>query len=136
MERYIEIDGQMIPVTEEVYQAYMQPEWKERKRIQRLKWADAESTISIEQMLEDGVDIPLFGPTVEQIVMLKMLMEDLHRALEELAPDERTLMELLGEGWSDRQIAKKTGIPQTTVSYRRKVLLKKIRENLKNVCSL
>jgi DNA-binding NarL/FixJ family response regulator len=46
------------------------------------------------------------------------------------------LMELLGEGWSDRQIAKKTGIPQTTVSYRRKVLLKKIRENLKNVCSL
>ena len=136
MERYIEIDGQKIPVTEEVYQAYMQPEWKERKRWQRSEKAGTESTLSIEQMLEDGVDIPFFGPTVEQIVMLKMLMEDLHRALEQLAPNERTLMELLGEGWSDCQIAKKTGIPQTTVSYRRKVLLKKIRENLKNVCSL
>ena len=136
MERYIEIDGQKIPVTEEVYQAYMQPEWKERKRIQRLKWTDAESSLSIEQMLEDGVDIPYFGPTVEQIVMLKMLMEELHNALEELTPDDRTLLELSGSGWSDRSIAKETGIPQTTVSYRRKALLKKIRENLKNVCSL
>ncbi|MBQ1471539.1 MAG: hypothetical protein IIZ34_04195, partial [Eubacterium sp.] len=88
MERYIEIDGQKVPVTEEVYQAYMQPEWKERKRWQRLREAEAEAPLSIEQMLEDGVDVPYFGPTVEQIVMLKMVMEELHRAMEQLAPDE------------------------------------------------
>ena len=132
MERYIEIDGQKIPVTEEVYQAYMQPEWKERKRIQRLKWADAESTLSIEQMLEDGVDIPYFGPTVEQIVMLKMLMEELHNALEELTPDDRTLMEMIGSGVSDREISKKTGIPRSTYIHRKKMLLRGLKEKIVN----
>lgn len=136
MERFIEIDGQKVPVTEEVYQAYKRPAWREKKQDTKFAKDGVEAPLSIEQMLEDGVDIPFFGPTVEQIVMLKLMMEDLHRALEELAPDEKSLMELVGDGWSDRQIAKKTGIPQTTVSYRRKALLKKIRENLKNVCSL
>jgi RNA polymerase sigma factor (sigma-70 family) len=129
MERIIEIDGQKVPVTEEVYQAYMRPEWKEKKRWQRLNEADAEAMLSIEQMLEDGVDIPYYGPTVEQIVLLKMMMEELHSAMEQLAPDERALMELVGEGWSDHQIAEQTGTAQTTVSYRRRNLLKKIRKD-------
>lgn len=87
MERFIEIDGQKIPVTEEVYQAYMRPEWREKKRIQRME----ETPLSIERMLEDGVDIPFFGPTVEQIVMLKMMLEELHSVLEMLTADEKTL---------------------------------------------
>lgn len=33
--RYLEIDGKEIEVSEEVYKAYMQPIWKEEKRIQR-----------------------------------------------------------------------------------------------------
>lgn len=35
MSRFIEIDGEKVPVSEEVYKAYMQPVWREQKRIQR-----------------------------------------------------------------------------------------------------
>ena len=130
MERFIEIDGQKIPVTEEVYQVYMRPEWKEKKRIQRME----ETPLSIERMLEDGVDIPYFGPTVEQIVMLKMLLEELHSALEQLVPDERALMEMVGSGASVREISRETGIPRNTVAYRKERLLSKLRDKiLKNL---
>ena len=132
MERYIEIDGQKIPVTEEVYQAYKRPAWRERK--QDLKFANkgVEAPLSIEQMLEDGVDIPYYGPTVEQIVMLKMLMEELHSAMEELTPDDRTLMEMIGSGVSDREISKKTGIPRSTYIHRKKMLLRGLKEKIVN----
>lgn len=132
MERYIEIDGQMVPVTEEVYQAYMQPEWKERKRWQRLRNAEVEAPVSIEQMLEDGVDIPYFGPTVEQIVMLKMMMEELHRALGQLTPDDRILMEMIGSGVPDREISRKTGIPRSTFIHRKKMLLRELKNKIVN----
>lgn len=36
-QRYIEIDGEQIPVTEEVYRAYKQPAWAEHKRKEREK---------------------------------------------------------------------------------------------------
>lgn len=35
MSRFIEIDGEKVAVSEEVYKAYMQPVWREQKRIQR-----------------------------------------------------------------------------------------------------
>lgn len=35
MSRFIEIDGEEIPVSEEIYKAYMQPIWREQKRVQR-----------------------------------------------------------------------------------------------------
>ena len=132
MERYIEIDGQKIPVTEEVYQAYKRPAWRERKQRQKITGEGMETPLSIEQMLEDGVDIPYYGPTVEQIVMLKMLMEELHNALEELTPDDRTLMEMIGSGVSDREISKKTGIPRSTYIHRKKMLLRGLKEKIVN----
>ena len=111
---------------------YMQPEWKERKRWQRLREAEAEAPLSIEQMLEDGVDVPYFGPTVEQIVMLKMVMEELHRAMEQLAPDEKALMEMIGSGIPDREISRKTGIPRSTFIHRKKMLLRDLKNKIVN----
>ena len=110
----------------------MQPEWKERKRWQRLREAEAEAPLSIEQMLEDGVDVPYFGPTVEQIVMLKMVMEELHRAMEQLAPDEKALMEMIGSGIPDREISRKTGIPRSTFIHRKKMLLRDLKNKIVN----
>lgn len=37
MQRTIEIDGQQIPVSEEVYRAYKRPAWTEHKRKEREK---------------------------------------------------------------------------------------------------
>ena len=36
-QRYIIVDNQPIPVTEEVYHAYMRPVWAEQKRQERAK---------------------------------------------------------------------------------------------------
>ena len=139
---YIEIDGQQIPVTEAVYRAYKRPYWKEKKRQQRQREkgtggpdctrAVGATPLSIERMMEDGLDIPQGGSSLEDTVIMNELIDELHKALAQLAPNDRAILEFFGDGLSDRKISAVTGIPQTTVSYRRKVLIKKLREQLKN----
>ena len=66
------------------------------------------------------------------MVILNETIEALHKALAQLAPNDRIILELFGEGLSDRKISALIEKPQTTVSYRRKVLLKALREQLKD----
>ena len=142
LEYYIEIDGQKIPVTEAVYRAYKRPAWKEKKRQQRQREkgtggpdctkAVGAAPLSIDRMLEDGLDIPQGGSSLEDTVIMNELIGELHKALAQLAPNDRAILDLFGDGLSDRKISAETGIPQTTVSYRRKILIKKLREQLKD----
>ena len=83
-------------------------------------------------MLDDGLDIPQQGDSLEDMIMMNIAIEELHKVLAQLTPDDRSIIELFGEGFSDRKISAQTGIPQTTVSYRRKILLKALREQLKD----
>ncbi len=139
---YIEIDGQQIPVSEEVYRAYKRPAWAERKRQQRQRAkgtggpdctkAVGATPLSIDRMLEDGLDIPESGSSLEDTVIMNIMIEELRKALAQLAPNDRQILELFGDGLSDRKISAQIGMPQTTVSYRRKVLLKALREQLKD----
>ena len=148
-QRYIEIDGAMIPVTEEVYKAFKQPAWAEsqrKKRESRCRIADKRcmedcskcphkrsgTPYSIEAMMDDGLDIPDPAAGVEEVVLLGTLYGELRRALQNLPEDDRAIMELFGEGLSDRKIAERIGRPQTTVSYRRKAVFRALREQLKN----
>ena len=138
---YIEINGEKIPVSEEVYRAYRRPVWKERKRQQRQREkgtggpdctkAVGAAPLSIDRMLEDGLDIPDSGSSLEDTVILNETIDALRKALAQLAPNDRSILELFGEGLSDRKISAQIGMPQTTVSYRRKILLKALREQLK-----
>ena len=148
-QRYIEIDGQQVTVTEEVYKAFKRPAWAEMKRMQRAwrcnidghrctgdcskcqKRAEG-APISIDRMLEDGLDIPQQGDSLEDTVMMNIAIEELRKALAQLAPNDRAIIELFGKGLSDRKISAQIGMPQTTVSYRRKVLIKVLREQLKD----
>ncbi len=141
-EYYITINGEQIPVTEEVYRAYKRPAWAERKRQQRQRAkgtggpdctkAVGATPLSIDRMLEDGLDIPQGGSSLEDTVIMNIMIEELRKALAQLAPNDRQILELFGDGLSDRKISAKIGMPQTTVSYRRKVLLKALREQLKD----
>ena len=138
----ITIDGEDIPVTEAVYRAYKQPLWRERKRQERQRAksmdgsdctrAEGAAPLSIEKMLEDGFDIPMRGPSPEDIYIWKETVEALHEALAQLTQDERDLLELVGSGLSDRKIAAKTEVPQTTISYRRRILMKRLCEQMKD----
>jgi hypothetical protein len=63
-EYFVVIDGEKVPVSEEVYRAYKRPLWAERKRRQ----VRAENERSLEKFAEDGFDIPDERALVDAIV--------------------------------------------------------------------
>ena len=88
--------------------------------------------LSIDRMLEDGLHIPAEGSSPEDIYMRRVTIKAVRNALAQLDPDDRIILVLVGKGLSDRKISAKIGMPQTTVSYRRKILYKALREQLKD----
>jgi DNA-directed RNA polymerase specialized sigma24 family protein len=151
--RYIEIDGQQIPVTEEVYRAYKQPVWAERKCREREKrcvisngrgrtkrcTADCSqcdkqrtgSALSLDKFLEDGYEAA--DPVdIAELVADMLLYEELYAALEELDPDNRRIMALFSIGMSEREIAADIGLCQKTINNRKPKLLAHLRERLQD----
>ncbi|GHU94977.1 hypothetical protein FACS1894208_06970 [Clostridia bacterium] len=87
MERHIVIDGENIPVTEEVYRAYKRPAWAERKR--RKVRAEHERSLAL------FANMPSAQKLVDEIVEDKLLLDTLMAALSELTADERKLIDAL-----------------------------------------
>lgn len=152
-QRYIEIDGQQIPVTEEVYRAYKRPLWAEHKRKEREKRcviSDGKggtkrcagdcsncdkprtgSVLSLDKFTEDGFEVA--DPVdIAELVADKLLFEELYTALEELDPDNRRIMELFSIGKSEREIASDIGLSQKAINKRKKKLFAQLRDRLKD----
>lgn len=147
--RYIEIDGEQIPVTEEVYLAYKRPAWAEHKRKEREKrcrdgsgnrcTGDCSrcdkkrtgSALSLDKFTDEGFNVPA-SFELDELVADKLLLEQLYIALDELDPDNRKIMELFGLGKSEREIAAEIGLSQKAVNKRKAKLFAKLREQLKN----
>jgi DNA-directed RNA polymerase specialized sigma24 family protein len=147
-QRYITINEQQIPVTEEVYRAYKRPAWAEHKRKEREKRCRDENgnrcnrdcskcdkqrtggVLSLDKFAEEGFD---FADTVDiaEFVADKLLLEELYIALEELDPDNRRIMELFSIGKSERDIAADIGLSQKAVNKRKIKLFAQLRERLK-----
>lgn len=148
---YIELNGQKIEVTEEVYRAYKRPAWAEGKRREREKRCFDEkgcrclkdcsacprqrtgTVLSLEGLFEDhGYQIA--DPVdIEELITDQLLLEELFAALEELDPDNRRIMELFSRGQSEREIAADIGLSQKAVNKRKAKLLKELRVRLKNI---
>jgi len=113
---YIEIDGEQIPVTEEVYRAYKRPLWAERKRQQRTH--EREADLSVEKYLDDGLEAVL-NFEVEQAEAEKLLLEQLTDCLTELEPDELDLVRaLFYQNKSMRDYGADLGVSHVVVSKR------------------
>jgi RNA polymerase sigma factor (sigma-70 family) len=150
---YLPLDGQEIPVTEEVYRAYWQPVWAERKRQEREKrcvisdgkgktkrcMEDCEkcnnqrtgSTLSLDKFSEDGFEIA-DTCDVEEVVAERLLLEELAAALDELDPDNKKIAELYGLGLSEREIAAEVGLSQKAVNKRKAKIFDQLHQLLKN----
>jgi len=125
---FIKVEGQEVPVTEEVYRAYIRPVWKEHKRLEREKARECGPNVSLDQMIENNNEIA-DDVNIEDIVADSILLQQLMSALGELADNEIDLIKsIFYENKSERDIAKETNTPQTTISYRKKKILKKLRE--------
>jgi hypothetical protein len=72
---HIKQNGELVPVTEEVYRAYQQPKWREKKQEE----VRAIKETSLDVMLESGHEIRLnLGQAlVEDTVLDKLLLDEL-----------------------------------------------------------
>lgn len=153
-QRYIEINGQQIPVTEEVYRAYKRPIWAEHKRNDRQKLCQVSdgkgglkrctedcsqcsrtkegSVFSLDGLEEAGFSVDDRSQDVAEIVAEKVILEELFKALEELDPNSHRICELLMAGHSKREIARIMSIPQSSFEYQFKKLMTSLKSRLEN----
>ena len=148
-QRFIEIDGQQIPVTEDVYRAYKRPLWSEHKRREREKrcrnvngnrctddCSQCEkqrtgSVLSLEKLTEDGFDIP--DPLdLTQMIEDSEMLEKLHSVLGELDSRDRQIIDCFCEGVSERDIAVLVGLSQKGVNKRKARLFAHLQQRLKD----
>ena len=151
-QRCIPIDGQQIPVTEDVYRADKRPAWRERKRKEREKRCvisdgrgrtkrctddcsicDKQltgSVLSLDKFTEDGFEVTDHIDLAELVAQM-LLYEELYTALEELDPVNRRIMELFSIGKSEREIAIDIGLSQKAINKRKSKLFAQLQEHLK-----
>jgi len=146
VQRYIEIDGEQIPVSEEVYRALKRPRWAEHKRNERAKRCRDEngfrctkdcrtckkarkgSFLSIDRFMEEGYDIPDMVDIAE-LVADKLLLEQLFAALCELEPAEKELISaLFYQNRTERDYAAEVGVSHQAVGKRKKKVFNKLRK--------
>jgi RNA polymerase sigma factor (sigma-70 family) len=126
-EYYVTINGERIPVREEVYRAYKQPAWREHKR----RTARTQVERSLDLLMEDGFDIVDDQRLVDELVADKLLLDALLAALNELTDDERGLVDALYfHGLTERQAAELFDLSQKGVNKRKQRVLDKLRDLL------
>ena len=130
-EYQIKIQGQLVPVTEEVYLTYyrmnrreLHLEEQDRKHgVFHYSALDTEDTIG-----EDGIPDRL-SPLVEDVVTDKLLTEKLHQCLAQLTEEEQKLLfTLFFQNKSEHQLAVETGIPRMTIHNRKKRILARLKK--------
>lgn len=145
------IDDQVVEVSEEVYRAFKQPIWAERKRKEREQHCTISngngftkrctedcskcnkqrtgSVLSLDKFTEDGFDVPA-SIDLSEIIADKLLLEELLAALEELDPENQLIMKLFSVGKSEREIANEIGLSQKAINKRKTKLFQQLKERL------
>ena len=143
-QRFIEINGEQIPVTEEVYRAYKRPLWAEHKRKERAKRCRDENgfrctkdcrtceksreggTLSLNKFNEEGYEVA-DSVDLAELVADKLLLEQLVAALNDLDPDERSLINaLFYNDRTERDYAAEIGISHQAVGKRKQKVIEKL----------
>lgn len=131
----IRVQDELVPVTEEVYLTY----YRMRRRELHLQEKDAKHGVVFYSALDtsetNGEDaIPdLISPRVEDIVVDRLIAEELHRCLAQLPKEEQELIfSLFFQNKSEHQLAAETGIPRMTIHNRKKRILARLKKLLEN----
>ena len=138
-------DGCYIIVSEAVYRAVKQEEWREAKREERNRRAIEASydkskdpkraaVISVGDY-HDSVQYEygsVEGP--EEILCKKEMLADLYAALDTLSDRDKEIMRLVSYKYADAAIGAEIGMSQRGVNKRKKLLLAKLKEILEKLC--
>ena len=126
----------MVPATEEQYYAYMRPLWREDKQNQRASKQEDESKmkpVSLDQLYENTEYEVIDSETdVEATLMKRLLIAELHKALDELEEIDRTIMEMYSQDCTETQIGQAVGMSQRGVGKRKQRISLKLRTRLKD----
>lgn len=122
-------------VTEEEYQRYFRPWWRQKKREQRNREAMEEKGYTEESYeawrdaaAEDMGVADTGQPDMDELLEKEMLLGVLEEALDSLMPEERELaLKVFGEQVPVSEFAKERGESRTTVSSRKVSVLGKLR---------
>ena len=118
----------MIAATEEQYYEYMRPLWREDKRQQR-----QEPMASLDKMYEETeYEAADTESDLEADIMKKMLIDELHKALDELEEIDRTIMEMYSNNHREAEIGQAIGMSQKGVNKRKHKVLMKLNTRLKD----
>lgn len=118
----------MIPATEEQYKAHMRPLWREDKRQQR-QGPMASLDKLYEETEYEAADTDF---DLEADIMKKILIDELHKALDELVEIDRTIMEMYSKNHSEAEIGQAIGMSQRGVNKRKHKVLLKLNNRLKD----
>ena len=124
----IKVQGQLVPVTEEVYLTY----YRMKRRELHLEEKDTAHGVFYYSALDteetNGEDaIPdLLSPHVEDMVVDKLMSQQLRQCIAQLSKEEQNLIfALYYQGKTQMELERETGIKQQTISYRdRQIRLK------------
>ena len=142
-QRYININKELIPVSEEIYQTVNRWKENERHRARRdgecgqsdyrycsgdcatCSWHTAGSrSIPLSELIEKhdddkSLDLSDSRPLVEEIVADRLLLEELYRKLDDIIPDGGRVFQMRANDYTERDIAQALGIKtQSTLNYR------------------
>lgn len=139
MGRFIKVGRELVPVTEEVYQAYYKMGRRARYLEEDVKVGhikvDGEKVTfidskedSMQRLMYLGADF-VSNQLVEDIVADKAEMQILQRAMAELERDEQELIEAIYfQNLSTREIAKQEKVSQPAIVKRHKKVLDKLQK--------
>lgn len=129
----IKVQGELIPVTEEIYLTY----YRMKRHELHLEEKDAAHGVFYYSALDteetNGEDaIPdLTSPHVEDIIAEKLVAEKLHRCLAQLTKEEQELIFILFfQNKSEHQVSRETGIAQKTIHNRKVRILARLKKLL------
>ena len=142
-QRYIKVNRELIPVTEEIYQMVSHMNDKERNRARRdgecgqsdYRYCKGDCStcgwrirghrnISLNELMEDHADDKTSefidnNPLVEDIVSDHLLLEQLYQQLDQLIPNGARVFQMRAYHFTEREIAQELGIKaQSTLNYR------------------
>ena len=131
----IRVQDELVPVTEEVYLTY----YRMRRRELHLQEKDMKHGVFLYSALDTGETngedaIPdLISPRVEDIVVDRLIAEELHKCIAKLSKEEQELIfALFFQNKSEHQLAAETGIPRMTIHNRKKRILARLKKLLEN----
>lgn len=147
---YLTIAGTKAEVSEDIYRAYVRPVRNAQRSEERrsrcigaggnrcngdcsaCRYFRSGKPYSLEQTLEEGVDVKDPGPLVEDIVEQKILYEALHSAIDELPPKEKKAALMYADDETVTAIGAALGMTQQGASKLLQRVWKKLADKLKD----